>query len=123
MEMLSDSFQRLLLKTGQDQAALWNEVSGAGFLDLLSPEESGGAGLSMSDAFPIAFLLGSSGVDLPVVETMIARALLVFGPRREDTASWSWRMVGSYPAGRRSPFGARRTDWISPKDDRLGHKS
>jgi acyl-CoA dehydrogenase len=74
--MIVDQFERMLDGHANTSSRLWDEIVESGFLDLLTAEEDGGAGLSLLDAFPIAFALGKRAIDLPVIETMIARALL-----------------------------------------------
>ena len=87
MSELIDPFARLIedictpaaireIEQGGDSAAMWNAFVESGFLDALVAEESGGAGLSLSDAAPLIALLGRHAVPLPVGDTMIARALL-----------------------------------------------
>jgi acyl-CoA dehydrogenase len=61
---------------GQGVAAMWQAFEDSGFLDALVDEESGGAGLSLSQAAPLIAVLGYNAVPLPVGDTMIARALL-----------------------------------------------
>jgi len=74
--MIVDQFERMLDGHTSKSSRLWDEIAESGFLDLLTAEKDGGAGLSLRDAYPIAFLLGKRAIDLPVIETMIARALL-----------------------------------------------
>ena len=87
MSELIDPFARLIedictpaaireIEQGGDTAAMWNAFLESGFLDALVAEESGGAGLSLSDAAPLIALLGRHAVPLPVGDTMVARALL-----------------------------------------------
>jgi acyl-CoA dehydrogenase len=58
-------------------ASLWNDIEASGFLDALVPEESGGAGQTLNDIFPLLLLCGAFALPAPVGETMIARAVLV----------------------------------------------
>jgi acyl-CoA dehydrogenase len=87
MSELIDPFARLIedictpaaireIEQGGDTAAMWKAFLESGFLDALVAEESGGAGLSLSDAAPLIALLGRHAVPLPVGDTMVARALL-----------------------------------------------
>jgi acyl-CoA dehydrogenase len=87
MSELIDPFARLIedvctpaaireIEQGGGTGPMWNAFLESGFLDALVAEESGGAGLSLSDAAPLIALLGRHAVPLPVADTMIARALL-----------------------------------------------
>ncbi|ANI79619.1 MULTISPECIES: acyl-CoA dehydrogenase family protein [Sphingobium] len=87
MSELIDPFARLIedictpaaireIEQGGDTAAMWKAFLESGFLDALVAEESGGAGLSLSDAASLIALLGRHAVPLPVGDTMVARALL-----------------------------------------------
>lgn len=64
------------VEAGQSPAALWALLEDSGFADALVPEENGGAGLSLADAFPLMALCGAYAVPVPLAHTMIARALL-----------------------------------------------
>ncbi|WP_084455675.1 acyl-CoA dehydrogenase [Novosphingobium rosa] len=85
---LIDAFRRQLSETvtparirgierGEGADALWNELYDTGFLDALVPEASGGAGLTLAQAFPLLMAAGEHAVPLPFAETMVARGLLV----------------------------------------------
>lgn len=87
MEMLTQALERLFreratpqvvraIEDGRDDEALWSEITESGFLDLLLPEENGGAGVSLSEAFPSFLLAGLHAVPLPFVQTVLARAWL-----------------------------------------------
>ena len=54
---------------------LWRGIEEAGFLALMLPEESGGAGLPLAELFPILECLGRFGIPLPVAHSIVAGAL------------------------------------------------
>ena len=56
--------------------ALWQQIEDTGFADLLLPENAGGAGLALRDAYAVWDLLGQHAMPLPLAETMLARAWL-----------------------------------------------
>jgi acyl-CoA dehydrogenase len=84
---LFDTFDRLLsqvctpahvraLNTVTPDASIWGSLESSGFLDILVPEEAGGAGLGWQDAWPVLFASGRHGLPLPFAQTMLARACL-----------------------------------------------
>ncbi len=68
---LREPFERLM-----SGAPDWAEIAGSGFLDALVAEDAGGAGLTLAQVFPLVHLLGRVACQMPVAETMVARALL-----------------------------------------------
>jgi acyl-CoA dehydrogenase len=64
------------IEAGQSPAGLWSAVADAGFLELLAPEEDGGAGLSLAALFPILTTLGRHAMPLPLAQSIVSRALL-----------------------------------------------
>jgi alkylation response protein AidB-like acyl-CoA dehydrogenase len=79
--LILDQFERLLDQappaTSPDaDVTSWNtELWQSGFLDLLVDEASGGAGLTLADALPLALAQGRRLAPRPLVETMVARRL------------------------------------------------
>src|SRR5207244_12657417 len=81
--MLADTLQRLLRDTATTRAAvaegwnqaLWKQLDEMGLPLLLVPEDAGGIGGNWEDAEVVAQALGAHAVALPIVETMLARAL------------------------------------------------
>lgn len=84
---LVDAFRRQLadiikpatvraIENGGPHDGLWRELGESGFLDALVSEASGGAGLSLSDVFPLILAAGEFAIPLPFAETMVARGLL-----------------------------------------------
>jgi acyl-CoA dehydrogenase len=69
------AFERLL--AAHEGAGLWDAIGEAGYFDALAPE----GGLSLADVEPLLRALGRHAIDLPVAETMAARALAA--PSRE----------------------------------------
>ncbi len=65
-----------LAKISATAAILWQQIEDTGFADLLLPEDAGGAGLALRDAFAVWDLLGQHAMPLPLAETMLARAWL-----------------------------------------------
>lgn len=63
-------------ETGTVCADLHRAISEAGFLDAMLPEDAGGAGLALADAFPLVMACGEHLLPLPFAETMVARALV-----------------------------------------------
>jgi acyl-CoA dehydrogenase len=68
---LREPFERLMAR-----APDWAEIAASGFLDALVAEDAGGAGLTLAQVFPLVHLLGRVACQMPVAETMVARALL-----------------------------------------------
>ena len=64
------------IEGGQSADALWKAIEQSGFADTLVPEADGGAGLSLSEAFPLFELCGAFVVPVPLAEAMVARQLL-----------------------------------------------
>ncbi len=64
------------VEAGGDTAALWEALVSAGFADALLPESSDGAGLTLSEAWPILFCMGRHALPVPYAQTMLARAWL-----------------------------------------------
>lgn len=88
--MFSEAFEAILrdqctpavvraIEAGGDPMPLWTAVADAGFLELLSSEQDGGADLPLDELFPIIAALGRHAVPLPVAQSMAARALLPAG--------------------------------------------
>jgi acyl-CoA dehydrogenase len=84
---LYDSFDRLLLgldvpakirALGEGGAVdhLWQPLQESGFLDLLVPEDKGGAGLGWKQAWQVMFAAGRHGLPVPLASTIFARGLL-----------------------------------------------
>lgn len=61
---------------GGSSSVLWNSIADAGFLDLLMPDEMGGAGLDLADLYPVLAVLGRYAMPLPIAQSIAARALL-----------------------------------------------
>lgn len=86
-DLLSDALRQLLrdkctpqlvraVEAGQSPAGLWANLDQSGFLDALVPEAQGGAGLTLSDMFPLLELCGSFAVPAPLAHTMLVGAVL-----------------------------------------------
>ncbi|WP_406940042.1 acyl-CoA dehydrogenase family protein, partial [Bordetella pertussis] len=85
--MYSDAFEDLLkgrcepavvraIEAGGDVQALWNAIVQSGFLDLMAPEQAGGAAADLADALPLFTALGAYAVPLPVDQAIALRTLL-----------------------------------------------
>ncbi|MFM0297216.1 MULTISPECIES: acyl-CoA dehydrogenase family protein [Paraburkholderia] len=64
------------IENGGAPASIWNAVEEAGFLELLTPESDGGAGLSLPASAPVFTALGRYAVPVPLAQSIAARALL-----------------------------------------------
>ena len=64
------------IEAGGDTQALWDSLVSAGFSDALLPESADGAGLTLSEVWPILFCMGRHVLPLPYAQTMLARAWL-----------------------------------------------
>ncbi|MFL6719889.1 MAG: acyl-CoA dehydrogenase family protein [Burkholderiaceae bacterium] len=64
------------IEAGETPARLWSAVADAGYLELLAPEEAGGAGLPLAELFPILTTLGRYAAPLPLAQSIAARSLL-----------------------------------------------
>ena len=79
-EILADQFKPGAVRSveaGGSPAALWNTLSESGFLELLAPEDAGGANLALSELYPIIASFGRHAVPVPAAQSIAARALLV----------------------------------------------
>ena len=77
--ILKDRFSpQALRKIGQgvEVREVWGAIEEAGFLELLAPEEAGGAGLVLGELYPILLEVGKHAVPLPIGQTIAARAIL-----------------------------------------------
>ncbi|MDB5896765.1 MAG: acrC2, partial [Ramlibacter sp.] len=72
------------IEAGGSPADLWQALAGAGFLDLLAPEDAGGAGLPLEELFPVLAHFGRYAVPVPVAQAIAARALVGAGVRLPD---------------------------------------
>ena len=64
------------VEAGRFPAEHWRAVEENGLVDMLLPEEAGGAGVDFGDAMAVARAAGAFAVPLPLVETTIGRRVL-----------------------------------------------
>ncbi|HVZ45770.1 MAG TPA: acyl-CoA dehydrogenase [Ramlibacter sp.] len=125
-ELLSDALRQLLrdqctpqrvreAEAGRLPASLWASLEASGFADALVSEAQGGAGLALSDVFPLFVLCGSHAVPVPLVHTMLARGLLARAGIDRPQGSIAITIVTSRNAGgmrcAHTPLG-RVADWV-----------
>jgi acyl-CoA dehydrogenase len=88
--VLYDSFDRLLtdistpqvvreIEAGGPPQMLWQQIIESGFADAMISEQSGGAGLGLSDAFSLFFLCGRHALPVPLAQTIVARSICALG--------------------------------------------
>lgn len=87
------------IESGATAAPLWSAVAEAGFLELLAPEEDGGAGIGLPELFPVLLLIGRHAVPAPLAQSIVARALLAPGSIPDGILTLA-------PAFRRNPDGS-----------------
>lgn len=61
---------------GRARPAVWSALEDAGFLELLAPEDDGGAGLALAALAPIFTAFGRHALPVPAAQSIAARALL-----------------------------------------------
>ncbi|MFJ4292239.1 acyl-CoA dehydrogenase family protein [Cupriavidus sp. NPDC089707] len=71
-------------ETGEAAATQWAAIDALGYTNALVPDECGGAGLSLADAFPLFLAAGRAGLSHPFAETAIARAMLAKAGRESS---------------------------------------
>jgi alkylation response protein AidB-like acyl-CoA dehydrogenase len=67
------------IEAGACAQPLWNSIADAGFLELLAPEEAGGAALPLPELFPVLAHFGRYAVPVPAAQAIAARALVGVG--------------------------------------------
>ena len=79
-QLLADQCTPETLRSLEKQASpthpLWTAIHASGFADALVPEDQGGAGLSLGDAYPLIELCGQHAMPFPFAETLLGRAWL-----------------------------------------------
>jgi alkylation response protein AidB-like acyl-CoA dehydrogenase len=71
--LVLEQYTRLLDKLPPSEP--WAALQESGFLNLLRPEEDGGADLSLNDLFPLALETGARSHAPVILETMVARLM------------------------------------------------
>lgn len=64
------------VEQGGDASALWSALEDAGFLELLTPEVAGGAGLTLDALLPVLIAFGRHALPVPAAQSIAARALM-----------------------------------------------
>lgn len=78
-KLLADHCSPALIRAvegGETPTALWRLLEDSGFLELLTPEEEGGAGLDLAALYPILLAFGRYALPVPAAQSIAARALL-----------------------------------------------
>lgn len=73
--------------TAPQAGALWQQIEDTGLADAMLPEDEGGAGLTLAQAFGMLEQYGAHALPLPLAETMLARALLARAGQARPTGS------------------------------------
>ena len=125
-DLLTDALRQLLqdrctpqvvrdIEAGDSSEPLWRLLEESGFADALVPEDEGGAGLSLSQAFPLLELCGAYAVPVPLAETMLARAVLAEAGVARPAGSIAFGQASADSDGRLSCAlvpGGRVADWV-----------
>jgi alkylation response protein AidB-like acyl-CoA dehydrogenase len=129
--MFTDAFEDFLrghcapsdvraLESGGAYRPMWESLAESGFLELMAPEDAGGAGLDLSGTLPILRTIGAHAVPLPVGDAIVLRALM---PAARSVpagipalAPAVVRTLGGGVRAVRVPYGAI-ADWIVAEFD------
>lgn len=129
--MFIDAFEDLLrghctpaevraIEAGGPHAAMWDAIAGSGFLELMAPEEAGGAGLDLAGVLPMLMALGAHAVPLPVGQAIVLRALLPAGTVLPAGPTTFAPALARWPDGAvdavRVPFGSLATGVVGEID-------
>ncbi|MGK6310247.1 acyl-CoA dehydrogenase family protein [Variovorax sp. DT-64] len=111
------------IESGADPLPLWRAVADAGFLNLMQPEEEGGAGLPLPELYAVVAQFGRYAVPLPLADAIAARALVPAGVQLPDgplalAPALLHRTDGSVHAPL-VPFGAIAQHVLAADGDRL----
>ena len=124
--LFSDALRQLLedrctaqvvraIESGQSAGPLWRHLEESGFADALVPEEEGGAGLSLSQVFPLLEMCGTFAVPVPLGETMVARGVLARAGVSRPPGSIALSQASSGSDGRLSCAlvpGGKVAEWV-----------
>lgn len=114
--MFSEAFEDLLkgqcppaqvraIDASGNHQALWTIILESGFLELMAPEDAGGAGADLADALPLFMALGAHAVPLPVGQAIALRTLLPAGETVPE----------GLPTFAPSLVSASGTTWVAPR--------
>ncbi|MGA3800373.1 acyl-CoA dehydrogenase family protein [Pseudomonas fluorescens] len=73
------------VESGDSAVTLWSALEDSGFLELLTPEVAGGAGLALNALLPIFVAFGRCALPVPAAQSIAARALMRDCPSRPPT--------------------------------------
>lgn len=103
------------IEAGQPARPLWQFIEDAGFADALVSEAHGGAGLTLSEVYPVLELCGAHALPVPLAETMLARALLAQAEVDIPSGSITFGQAPVSPDGRvvcDTVRSGRVADWV-----------
>lgn len=111
------------IEAGGTPQPLWDAIAGAGFLELLAPEEAGGAALPLAELFPVLVHFGRYSVPVPAAQAIAARALVGSGVTLPQGMLTLAPALKSTPEGSLVaplvPFGAIAQHVLAAQGDRL----
>lgn len=103
------------IEAGQSAQPLWQFIENAGFADALVSEDCGGAGLTLSELYPVLELCGAYALPLPLAETVLARAFLAKAGALIPRGSITFGLAATDPSGRvvcDNVRNGRVADWV-----------
>lgn len=84
-------------ETGHDPA-IWEEISGLGWLGIAIPEDFGGSGLGLAEVVPVVEQMGRQMMAGPFVSTTLAAQALLVGGQEAQKNRWLPRLATGMPA-------------------------
>ena len=82
-------FREMAGERGRPFADSWRTLEKSGFLDLLVPEQAGGHGGDLGDAYGVVRAAGAHALALPLGEAMLARSLAGGDTSGFGTVAWT----------------------------------
>lgn len=102
-QLLADKCTPETIRALEQQAAanhpLWTELQASGFADALVPEDQGGAGLALAEAYSLVELCGQHAMPFPVAETLLGRAWLAKAQLPMPEGALTFTQASPSPAG------------------------
>jgi acyl-CoA dehydrogenase len=110
------------IEAGGSPTALWTGVASAGFLEMLTAEAAGGAGLPLAELYPVLMTMGRYAMPVPLAQSIAARALLKQSGDVSDgmlTLAPALRSTGTGMTCPLVPFGALAEHVLAADGDDL----